>query len=268
MIGKGYSDGPFGQLHWRMLVPEQKVTRPDLYCLHPAPFSGLAFTTIMPFLASGRRVIAPDFPGHGGSDRFRPDPGIADYAEAMEAVMEDLSGTAPVDIMGFHSGNLVAAEMAAENSGRVRSLVLIDVPAFDPQARARLQPAVAGRFAITADLRCLEKPWDLGMTKRVDSQGIDRSFEMFTEQLRHGAAMNAAFHAAFTYDVEGRLPLLSRPALILATQSGLLEATRRAAGLIPSARLVERLDIKRAVLDEAAEKTATEILHFLDEDIR
>ncbi|ATW02852.1 alpha/beta hydrolase [Sphingorhabdus sp. YGSMI21] len=268
MIRKGYSDGPFGQIHWRMLEPEQPPSRPDLYCLHPAPFSGLAFTTIMPFLARGRRVIAPDFPGHGGSDSFRPDPVIAEYAQAMRAVVADLSGQRPVDITAFHSGNLVATEMAGDRGAQVRKLALVDVPAFAPDVRAKFLPGAARPFEITADILCLEKAWDLGMTKRLPSQGPDRSFAMFTEQLRHGTAMNAAFHAAFTYDVEGRLPMVACPALILATQSGLLEATRRAAGLIASARLVERLDIKRAVLDEAADKTATEILTFLDEDSR
>ena len=264
MIIKGYSDGPFGQIHWRMMEPEQEPTQPDLYCLHPAPFSGLAYTTIMPFLARNRRVIAPDFPGHGGSDGFTPEPSIGEYAKAMLAVAEDLSLEAPVDVTGFHTGNLVAVEMALLSPGTVRRMALVDVPAFDPDTRAKFLPTAGKPFDITPDLACLEGPWDMGMTKRLDSQGPDRSFEMFVEQLRHGTGKNAAFHAAFSYDVEGRLPLVSSPALILASQSGLLDATRRATTLIPSAKLVERLDIKRAVLDEAAKATAEEILLFLD----
>ena len=85
---KGYTDGPFGQIHWRMMDAVAEATMPDLYCLHPSPFSGLAYTNVMPMLAQNRRVIAPDYPGYGGSDPFKAHPSIAEYAEAMLAVMD------------------------------------------------------------------------------------------------------------------------------------------------------------------------------------
>lgn len=264
MIRKGYSDGPFGQIHWRMLAPEGSPTKPDLYCLHPAPFSGLAFTTIMPHLAQDRRVFAPDYPGHGGSDAFKEEPAIEEYAAAMMAVVDEQSGGGPVDLSGFHTGNLVAAEMALTAPEKIGLLAMVDVPAFDAETSAKFRAGSAKTFAITPDLSCLEGPWERGMTKRIESQTLERSFEMFTEQLRPGWLMNKAFHAAFSYDVDARLPAVTHQTLIMATQSGLLDATRRAADIMPSATLVERLDIKRAVLDEAAEKTATEILKFLD----
>lgn len=264
MIRKGYSDGPFGQVHCRMLAPEGAPTRPDLYCLHPAPFSGLAFTTIMPHLAQTRRVFAPDYPGYGGSDPFKEEPTIEEYAAAMMAVIGDQSGGAPVDLMGFHTGNLVAIEMALTEPEKIGRLALIDVPAFDKETSAKYRAASAKAFEITPDLTCLEGPWERGMTKRIESQGLERSFEIFAEQLRPGRLMNKAFHAAFSYDVDTRLPAVTHETLILASQSGLLGATRHAAEIMPSTTLVERLDIKRAVLDQAAEITAAEILKFLD----
>lgn len=266
MIRKGYSDGPFGQLHWRLLEPKGTSGRPDLYCLHPAPFSGLAFTGIMPHLAQNRRVIAPDYPGHGGSDLFKTEPSIEEYAAAMQAAITDLSGDAPVDIMGFHTGNLVAAEIALSAPDQIRRLTLVDVPAFDPETREKYRAAAAKPLEITPDLDCLTAAWERGMTKRLASQSTDRSFEMFVEQLRHGTNMNAAFHAGFSYDVDDKLPQVTKPAMILGSQSALLEATRRASKLMPTAKLVERLDVTRAVLDEAATITASEILLFLDEE--
>ncbi|WP_417608674.1 alpha/beta fold hydrolase [Parasphingorhabdus sp.] len=267
MIRKGYSDGPFGQIHWRLVEPEETPSEPDLYCLHPAPFSGLAFTQILPFLARRRRVIAPDFPGHGGSDRFKTEPSILEYSTAMRAVAADLSGAAPVDIMGFHTGNLVAVEMALANDSPVRKLALVDVPAYDSETRKSLLFKMGRPFQITPDIQCLNAAWHRGMTGRLESHGLDRCFALFAEQLRHGNGMHAAFHASFSYDVEARLPLVDRPSLIMATQSGLLQPTRRAAQLMPQARLIERLDIKRGVLDQGAQHTAQEILPFLDEDI-
>lgn len=254
VIRRSYIDGPHGQLHLRML--DGRGDAPDLICLHPAPFSGLAFAAIMPELAEGRRVIAPDFPGHGGSDPFRADPTIADYAEAMQAVVEQMSPLEPVDLFGFHSGCLAAAELALIAPDAVRRLVLCDVPAFEPAMRAQLLVTNGAPPVLTAALECLAPAWERGITRRIDSQGMERSFAMFVEQLRHGEAMNAGFHAAFEYDLETRLQALAHPTTILATQSGLLDATRRAADLIAGSVLDERLDITRAVLDEAAQPTA------------
>lgn len=108
-------------------------------------------------------------------------------------------------------------------------------------------------FAIGPDMACLAPAWDLGITKRIESQGIERSWEMFVETLRHGRLMNAGFHAGFNYDVEARLPRVTHPTAVIASQSILLQLSRRAARLIPGAELIERPDITRAVLDEAAD---------------
>ena len=96
-IRKGYADGQFGQVHWRALG---QGARPDLVCIHPAPFTGVAFSTIMPHLARDRRVIAPDYPGYGGSDPHRPDPSV-----------------------------LMAIEVSLTHPDKVRRIALIDVPA-------------------------------------------------------------------------------------------------------------------------------------------
>ena len=261
LVTRGYTDGPFGQVHWRSCG--ESGAAPDLVCLHPAPFSGLAFTTIMPFLAQDRRVIAPDFPGHGGSDPHRLDASIADYAEAMSAVIAALAPGRPVDLFGFHTGCLVACEMAVRSPERVRHLALVDVPAFDEQTREEHLAQSCAPPGFTEELVSLAPAWERGITRRVESQGMERSFAMFVEQLRHGEAMNAGFHAGFTYPVERRLPQVSRPTTIIATQSMLLEASRRAAQLIPTAKLSERLDVTRAVLDEAAETIASEVLASL-----
>jgi pimeloyl-ACP methyl ester carboxylesterase len=258
---KGYADGPFGQIHWRATG---EGPDPDLICLHPAPFSGVAFTQIMPHLAQNRRVFAPDYPGHGGSDPFRHDPSIANYAAAISALIEQVSGGGPADLMGFHTGCLIAAEMSVAYQDKVRRIALIDVPAYPQEERAALQADSAMPFEIGPDMACLALAWERGISRRVDSQGMDRSWEMFVETLRHGRGMNAAFHAGFSYDVEGRFGAVGHDALVLASQSMLLEPSRRAAKLIRTAQLVERLDITRAVLDEAATITAAEVLGFLN----
>lgn len=263
MIRKGYSDGPEGQIHWRMAGAATAGNPPDLYCFSPAPFSSIAYEAILPELASDRRVVAPDYPGQGGSAGGSAEPSIEQYAQSMCALIETLSGEDAVTLTGFHSGCLVAVEAALILGNRVSHVVLVDVPAFDPETRAKYLPAVGAPFEASAELSAQEKAWERAVVSRLDSQPIERSLEMFADQVANGSRQNATFHAAFTYDVEARFKRLTRPTRIIATQSMLLDPSRRAAELIEDARLIERLDIKGSVLDQNAPITAKAILDGL-----
>lgn len=264
MIRKGYSDGPEGQIHWRMAGDASASGKPDLYCFSPAPFSSIAYEAILPELASDRRVIAPDYPGQGGSTGGSAEPSIEQYTGSISALIETLSGDEAITLTGFHSGCLVAVETAKKLGTRVSHVVLVDVPAFDPETRAKYRSAVGAPFAVSANLNDLEKAWERAVVSRLDRQPLERSLEMFADQVANGPRQNATFHAAFSYDVETRFERLTRPTTIIATQSMLLEPSRRAAELIESAKLVERLDIQGSVLDQSAAITATAILECLD----
>ncbi|MEM9570575.1 MAG: alpha/beta fold hydrolase [Pseudomonadota bacterium] len=255
-IRKGYSDGPEGQVHWRLLDARVDASEPDLYCFSPAPFGSIAYQTIMPHLAKHRRVIAPDYPGQAGSDGDGVTPSIESYVHSMLAVIDDLSGDQPINILGFHSGCLVAAEIKRQKPERVAQTVLIDVPAFDPETRAKYLPMVGAPFELSGELGSVAKAWDMAVTKRLDTQPLAHSLAMFADTVGNGPRMNATFHAAFTYDVERSFSQLSGNTTIIATQSSLLEPSRRAARLIPDAELIEILSIERSVLDDNAEKTA------------
>lgn len=255
-LRKGYSDGSEGQVHWRMAEPATPPTRPDLYCFSPAPFSSIAYSSILPHLANHRRVIAPDYPGQGGSAGGGVTPTIEAYAEAMLAVAQNLSGGAKVDVLGFHSGCLVAVETALQNRQTVDQVVLIDVPAFDPETRANFLPKVGAPFEPTPDLESMARAWDMSVTKRIGTQSLKHSLAMFADMAAHGPRMNATFHAAFSYNVERKLGALHAPTTIIATQSMLLEPSRRASSLIPECQIIEALEITRSVLDLNASATA------------
>lgn len=263
-LQKGYSDGPEGQVHWRASGTSSGETR-DLYCFSPAPFSSVAFLNLIPELSTARRVIAPDYPGQGGSDGGGSTPTIEQYAASMIAVIKDLSGNGPVNVLGFHSGCLVAAEVKLQEPNLIDQVVLIDVPAFDPETRAKYLPMVGAPFEMTAERDAVSKAWDMAVTKRSETQTLDQCYALFADSVGNGPRMNATFNAAFTYDVEARLGALQDSVTVIATQSSLLEPSRRAVSLISFCELVEALDIKRSVLDENAAKTAALIQSILDQ---
>jgi len=260
IIRKGYSDGPEGQVHWRMADPGDVRSQPDLYCFSPAPFGSIAYANILPHLARHSRVIAPDYPGQGGSDGGNASPSIEDYAASMLAVMDDLSGASEVHVTGFHSGCLVAVEVGLQRALSVKRLALVDVPAFDPDTRAKYLPAVGAPFEFSGEIESLSRAWDMAVTKRSAIQPIEQCLALFADIVGNGPRMNATFHAAFTWDVESKFAALSVPVKIIATKSMLLEPTRRAAQLISNCDLVELLDIQRSVLDESAAITAAQIV--------
>ncbi len=264
VMRKGYSDGPEGQVHWRMMTPNGKTSGRDLYCFSPAPFGSIAFTNLMPLLAQDRRVIAPDYPGQANSDGATITPSIESYASAMLAVIADLSDDRAVDVLGFHSGCLVAAELKLQAPDRINQVILIDVPAFDAETRAKYLPMVGKPFELSPDMESIAKAWDMAVTKRLETQTLAHCLAMFADTVGNGPRMNATFHAAFTYDVEAKLGALPGTTHIIASQSGLLDPSRRAAQLIPNSKLTELLEVQRSVLDESAPLTAKTVRSLLD----
>lgn len=258
-IEKSYVGTSFGQLHVRSIGAAGAETSAPLLCLHPAPSSGLYFTTVMPLLNRGRRVIAPDYPGYGGSDALAGPPAIADYAAAMLELLETMEITGRADIFGFHTGCLVGAEMTIRDPQRIHRLVLCDVPYFDAGQRRALHDKMAQPMAISADLQSLDVPWRFDISSRIDAVPLPRAFELFTEHMRAGNKDHFAFSAAFRYDCETRFAMLDADVVLLATQSGLHEATMHAASGISSATLIDVPEITTAVFEKGAAAIAKRI---------
>jgi pyruvate dehydrogenase E2 component (dihydrolipoamide acetyltransferase) len=77
-----------------------------------------------PALAQGRRVIALDLPGHGGSSKDVGSGNPDELADAVEAALDALA-LDRVHLVGHSLGGVLAALVAARNPARVASLTLI-----------------------------------------------------------------------------------------------------------------------------------------------
>ncbi len=100
--------------------------------LHPAPFDGSYFAGFAEHFAGERDIPAPDYPGYGRSAPPPIAPAVGDYAAALLTAMDDFPGCRERQphLLGFHTGCLVACEMARQAPQRISKLVLIDVPFF------------------------------------------------------------------------------------------------------------------------------------------
>ncbi|MEZ5566454.1 MAG: alpha/beta fold hydrolase [Gammaproteobacteria bacterium] len=244
----------------------QTAPNPPLLCLHPCPFSGLYFTTIMPLIADRGLALAPDYPGYGHSyiPQTTPAPSIRDYAAALLELLDVLDLETPIDALGFHTGGLVGLELAVLAPHRFRRLLLIDVPCHDEAQRLELMTApIAQPFPV-------DNPSALAAARRQHTQTREgamspsRINELFAEHERVLPRAHWGFRAAYSYDWQARAIALRTPTRLIATRSTLLDPTRAAAAALPGAALIERLDIRRAVFEEGAPVIAGELRQWLD----
>ena len=174
---KGYVRTGQGQLHCRSWTPSTQTCAP-LLCLHAMPYSGLHYATLAPLLADRRQVICPDYPGYGGSDTLPCTPTIPIYATAMLDMIAALELPGPVNVLGFHTGCLVAAEMALQSPMMIGRLVLIDVPFFEPEIRIQRRSAVATPPGYDADPGSVAAAWEMNVSSKLDTLPIDRWAEL------------------------------------------------------------------------------------------
>ncbi|MEE4186641.1 MAG: alpha/beta fold hydrolase [Gammaproteobacteria bacterium] len=116
---KAYTSGRFGQIHYCWLGDGA-----PLVLMHQSPTCMVQFQKVWALLAArGNRVIGIDLPGFGGSDGPEEVPAIADYAHVIPAVLDALD-IARADVLGHHTGAIVATEAALQFPERFARLIL------------------------------------------------------------------------------------------------------------------------------------------------
>lgn len=102
-----------------------------LLLLHGIPTWSYLWREIIPTLAERRRVIAPDFLGHGFSDRRdRFDRSLVAQTSMVLGLLDAL-GILTVDVVGHDTGGGVALIMAIEHPERLRRLILSNAVCYD-----------------------------------------------------------------------------------------------------------------------------------------
>jgi haloalkane dehalogenase len=99
--------------------------------LHGIPTWSFLYADVIPLLEPHCRVIAPDFLGHGWSDRRdRFDRSLPAQTDAVLALLDRL-GIERATFVGHDTGGGVALILGIEHPGRVARLVLSNVVAYD-----------------------------------------------------------------------------------------------------------------------------------------
>lgn len=254
IIRRRFFDLPDRQIHYRETEGAGGDRETPLVLLHLLPGSARQMEPLMRDLAP-RRCIAPDIAGTGDSDPIAIDqPTIADYARDTAALIAAMSGGAPVDVYGTHTGAGIAIELALQAPHLVRRVVLEGIPMFTPaqaeELTARYAPDVApdhnGSHLLWAHNFCRDQilfyPWYDKSQAAARGNGLPPPEDLHRwvlEVIKGLPGVPRAYRAAFAYPAAERLGLVTHPVLCLAPEGdSLFEATRQAIAHIPRGRLL------------------------------
>ena len=238
---------------------EGESKRPPLVCIHGAGSSSVLFMDVVRRLSPERRVVAPDLPGHGQSDRWHAadDVSIDMYRDAVGSVCATLKLERAV-LMGHSMGALVALAAAATWPERVAGLVLVN-------GGARLPVAPEVLVRLTGDFARFGK-W-LSRLTWSPTTPLDVVERWGAVALTADADITLAdFRAVDRFDGEPLLPRVKTPTLVLAGADDLMTPPALSLALargIRGARAIVVPEAGHMLMQEAPERFFAELEAFL-----
>jgi pimeloyl-ACP methyl ester carboxylesterase len=233
---------------------------------------------IPPLVHGGHRVVVPDLPGHGASDKPRTEYTPRFYARVIRRLMDALELQRAV-LVGNSLGGRVALEVAVRSPGHVTGLVLLDpaVPGFRIRyllGFTRVIPSEIGtipfplreRWMRLAIRRLLADP------SRLPEAGIHAAADEFIRIYREPVARMAFLDSLRHILTEpprpfwGRVRRIRVPALVVWGEGDRLVPVRLAHRLardLGGAELLILPGVGHVPQFEAPEETSGAILRFL-----
>ena len=268
-IRRFYTDSRYGQLHYLQGQPADDIAeRTTLVLLHQNPSSGFEYQHLIAEMAKDRMVIAFDTPGSGMSDGPSGPTPIGDYAAAFSDGLDRL-GFGPdsrIDLFGFHTGSLLAAELAIQRPDMVRRLALSGIPFRSPAERAERLAAVRRTPPTTDDgksiLDRIAWLWRFVVTDRDPGVPLERAAFMFMEKAKTMNRYWWPYEGVWSYPMEERFSKVSQPVLIVQPREDLFEQSKAAARLFPDAEFVDLPTLTRDVFEVGVADFANEFRRF------
>jgi pimeloyl-ACP methyl ester carboxylesterase len=196
-----------------------------LVLLHDCAATHAAFAEVIAALAGSFRVIAPDLPGFGGSEK--PDP--QRYAYGFDAFSESVFdlvaalGLGRVHVCGHGMGGGVALTLAARHPAIVHRLCLVDTSVYPANElglqRAALVPIVGAilfrQLMGPALFRAYLQGTVYAGASRIPPGRLDAMFECFNAPPARQALHATLGGTADTRPLVARLPRVTAEALVV-----------------------------------------------------
>jgi pimeloyl-ACP methyl ester carboxylesterase/flavin reductase (DIM6/NTAB) family NADH-FMN oxidoreductase RutF len=213
-------------------------------------------------------VIALDLPGHGSSSRPPASPRLADYADAIRAVLDEF-GIERAHVVGHSMGALVALEFALTYPDKTLGVVAINA-VFCRTAEQRA--AIAARVAKLQD-GARRPDWSSTITRWFGSpvppavqNAAEHVWRLLTESDSVGYARTYRLFSEADAEHAGRLSRLAPPALFITgtdDPNSTPDMSEAMARLAPQGRLVVMPEARHMMTLTHAEAINRELRAFL-----
>ncbi|MDP9605621.1 UNVERIFIED_ORG: pimeloyl-ACP methyl ester carboxylesterase [Variovorax paradoxus] len=260
-IRRAFADLSVGQVHYATCGDPAS---PAVLLLHQSPRSWTEYRAVLPLIGAHRRAIAMDTAGFGDSADGGVPASIEQWARVARELLDALNIT-QVDVVGHHTGGVVAVELAAAFPDRVRSLVLSSTPYTDePFRKARAQRPPIDEVAPSEDGSHLAALWQ--KRQGFYPPGRPDLLEAFVLDALKVERVEEGHRAVASYRMEERIDRIAQPVLIVrATEDPF--AAPHAAELqhhLPQARIVDIEGGMVPLPDQMPEAFARVVLDFLE----
>jgi pimeloyl-ACP methyl ester carboxylesterase len=265
-VRRAYVDSRFGQLHYRIARPDGEPSLPPLLCFHQTPQHGGEWEPLLPRLSHSRVVIAPDTPGYGNSDAPPEVQSIEALAEVMGQLADDLDLVGPIDVMGIHTGSIIATELALQRPAQVGRVVLCGLAAYSVQEREAKLASLPDRFpAPDGTLHQAENLWSFISQYGDPRMSAEQKQVAMAESLRLGARLPWAFASVYRYDFQSALDRIDQKVLVINPEDDLWEPTRANSGRIRNGERWDLPGLRHGFLQFEPDLLAQRIDQFLSE---
>jgi pimeloyl-ACP methyl ester carboxylesterase len=206
-------------------------------------------------MATDRRVIALDTPGYGNSDGPDHPLAISGYAEALAEALPQLglADALGCDVYGFHTGALLAAELAIAAPAVVRHIAVTGLPMRDAADCAeRLEQARNAPLldeAGTVAMGMAQGLWDYVVAARSPDIALERAGRLWVDKLRPLDRSSWAYVGVWSYDYAARLPLVTQPVLLVQHAEPIAAQALAAVRLFPEHHIAQLPQFQRDLLD-------------------
>jgi pimeloyl-ACP methyl ester carboxylesterase len=246
-----------------------------LVLLHDCGATHETFAELIAELAGTFRVIAPDLPGFGGSEK--PDP--QRYAYGFDAFSESVFdlvaalGLGRVHVCGHGMGGGVALTLSARHPAIVHRLCLVDTPVYPANehglTRAGLVPVVGTLLFRQLMGGALFRAYLQGTVyagaSRIPPGRLDALFESFNAPAARQALHATLNGTADTRPLVARLPRVTSESLVVWGRDDLLSPVEHGRRLARELRArFEVLECGRCPPDEQPEAFAAVLTSFLE----
>lgn len=260
-IRRAFVDLSIGQVHYAACGDP---TRPAVLLLHQSPRSWREYRAVLPLIGEHFHAIAMDTAGFGDSAPCPASASIEHWAsvavELLDALEIDFA-----DVVGHHTGGVVAIELASRHSRRVRSLVLSSTPFTGPAFRAAraIRPPV-DVVTPSADGSHLAALWQ----QRQPFYPPERPdlLEAFVlDALKANGGPEDGHRAVAAYRMEERIESISQPTLIVRASADPFASPHAQEMLeqLPHARLATIEGGMVPLPDQMPREFALQVLGFL-----